>query len=91
MELPQEFSVGPESGIYVLNPQKNLYSMKPAGHNWSEKLSGALGNLSINPIKLNPCMFIGEYVIVLVYVDNCLIFLREKEKINQLIDNLKNK
>ena len=36
-------------------------------------------------------MFIGEDVIVLVYVDNGLIFLQDKDKINQLIDKLKNK
>ena len=36
-------------------------------------------------------MFIGYDIIVLVYVDNCLIFLRDKDKINQLIKKLKNK
>ena len=36
-------------------------------------------------------MFIGDNIIVLVYVDNCLIFSQDKDKINQLIDKLKNK
>ena len=40
---------------------------------------------------MDPCVFIKEDVIVLVYVDNCLIFSRDKDKINQLIDKLKNK
>ena len=40
---------------------------------------------------MDPCVFIGEDVIVLVYVHDCLIFLRDKDKINQLIDKLKNK
>ena len=74
MELPQGFNVGPESGRYVLKLQKNLYGLKQAGHNWSEKLSGALGNLSINPSKVDTYVFMGEDVIVLVYVDDCLIF-----------------
>ena len=91
MELPQGFNVGPESGRYVLMLQKNLYGLKEAGHNWFEKLSSALGNLSINPSKVDPYVFIGEDVIVLVYVDDCLIFSQDKERINQLIDNLKNK
>ena len=69
MELTQGLNVGPDSGRYVLKLQKNLYGMKQAGHNWFEKLSGALGNLSINPSKVDPCVFIGEDVIVLVYVD----------------------
>ena len=36
-------------------------------------------------------MFIREDIIVLEYVDDCLIFLRDKDKINQLIDKLNNK
>ena len=64
MELPQGFNVGPESGRYVLKLQKNVYDLKQAGHKWFKKLSVALGNLSINPSKVDPCMFIGEDVIV---------------------------
>ena len=91
MQLPHGFNVGPESGRYVLKLQKNLYGLKQEGHNWFEKLSGALGNLSINPRKVYPCVFIGEDVIVLVYVDNCLIFSWDKDEMNQLIDKLKKK
>ena len=36
-------------------------------------------------------MFIGDDIIVLVYVDNCLIFSLDKDTINQLFDKLKNK
>ena len=91
MELLQGFNVGPESGRYVLKLQKNLYGLKQAGHNWFEKLSRTLGKLSINPRKVDPCVFIGEDVIVLVYVADCLIFSRDKDKINQLNNKLKNK
>ena len=91
MELLQGFNMGPESGRYVLKIQKNLYDMKQAGHNWFENLSGALGNLSINPSKVYPCVFIVEDFFFVVYVDDCLIFYRDKDKINQLIDKLKNK
>ena len=83
--------MGPESERNVLKLQKNLYGLKQAGHNWFEKLSRAFGNLSINPSKVDPCVFIGDDIIVLVYVDDCLIFSRDKDKINQLIDKLKNK
>ena len=56
--LPQGFNVVPESGRYVRKLQKNLYGLKQAGHNWFENLSGALGDLSINPKKVDPCEFI---------------------------------
>ena len=80
-----------ESGRYVLKLQKNLYGLKQSGQNWFEKLSSALGNLSINPSKVDPCVFVGDDIFVLVYVDDCLIFSQEKDKINQLIDKLNNK
>ena len=54
MELPQGFNVGPESRRSVLKLQKNLYGLKQVGHNWLEKISSALGNLSINPSKWIP-------------------------------------
>ena len=91
MYFQQGLNVGPESGIYVLKLQKKLYGPKQAGHNWFEKLYSAHGNLSINLSKVDPCLFIGDNIIVLIYVDNCLIFLQDKDKINQLIDKLKNK
>ena len=36
-------------------------------------------------------MFIGDDILVLVYVDDCLIFSLDKDKINQLIDKPNNK
>ena len=54
MWLPQGFNVGPESGRYVLKLQKKIYGLKQAGHNWFEKISSALGILSINPSKVYP-------------------------------------
>ena len=91
MELPKGFNMGPKSRRYVLELQKNLYGMKQAGHNWNENISGALSNLSITPRKVDSCVSIGEDIIVLVYVDDCLIFSRDKDKINQLIEKLKNR
>ena len=70
--------------------QNNLNGLKQVGHNWFEKLYIVLGNLSIKPSKVDPCVFIGYDIIVLVYVDNCLIVLQDKDKINHFIYKLKN-
>ena len=40
---------------------------------------------------MDPCVFIGDDIIVLVYVDDCLIFSKYKDKIKQLIEKLRNK
>ena len=50
-----------------------------------------MGTYQSTQEKLYPCVFIGDNSIVLVYVDDCLIFSQDKDKINQLIDKLKNK
>ena len=91
MELLKGFKVGPESGRCVLKLQKNLYGLNQACHNCFRKLSRALGKLSINPRKVDPCVFIRDDIIVLVYVDHCLVFSQDKDKTKQLIDKLKNK
>ena len=88
MELLQGFNVEPASGRYVLNILKNLYDLKQARHNWFEKLSSALGSLSINSSKVDPYVVIWDNIIVLLFFDDCLIFLQEKDKINPLIDKL---
>ena len=75
MELLIGFKVVPESGRFVLKLQKNLYGLNQVGHNSFRKLSSALGNLSINPRKVDPCVFIRDDIIVLVYFDDCLVFL----------------
>ena len=64
MESPQGFNMRTESGRYFLKLQKNLYCLKQVGHNWFEKLSSTLGDLSINPSKVNPYVFIGDNIIV---------------------------
>ena len=82
LELPQGLNVGPESRRYVFKLQKKLHGLKKSGQNWFKKLFSALGNLSINPSKVDPCVFIRYDIIVVVYVDNCLMFSRDKAKIN---------
>ena len=42
MDFPQDFNAGQNSGRYVLRIKKNIYSIKQAGHNPFESLSGAL-------------------------------------------------
>ena len=91
MWLQEGFNAGPESRRYVLKLQNNLYGLEQAGHNWFKKLSSVLGNLSINPSKVDPCVFIRDDIIVLVYVDHCLVFSQDKDKTKQLLDKLKNK
>ena len=79
MELTQGFNVGPESGGYVLELQKNLYSLKQAGHKWFEKISSTLGNLLVIPSKLDPCVFIGEEIFF-KYTLTLFCFFRDTRK-----------
>lgn len=39
--------------------------------------------------NLDPCLFVGEKVIMLVYVDDILMYARVDKEINKLINTLK--
>ena len=83
LDLTDEGDVEKYLGVEIERKNKTIvnYGLKQAGHNWFEKQSSTLGNLLINPSKVDPCVFIGDNIIVLVYVDDCFIFSRDKDKI----------
>jgi hypothetical protein len=51
-----------------------MYGLKQAGHNWYNKLTDELLSLGFIQSKVDKCLFIRLDCIILVYVDDCLIF-----------------
>eukprot|EP00956_Cyclotella_meneghiniana_P030674 scaffold78001_cov41-Cyclotella_meneghiniana.AAC.5 len=77
MELPD--GMNPE-GVdekdrwkYVLKLNKSLYGLKQASHNWYMKLKKALEVREFKASEIDPCIFLKPGIIVLVYVDDCII------------------
>ena len=91
MELPLGADVPPgfDRRKYVLKLHKNLYGLKQAGHNWHVKLKTGLLDLGFKPCMTDPCVFTKDDLIVLVFVDDCLVFSREKKKVDDFIAQLR--
>ena len=60
---------------YVLKLNKNLYGLKQGSYNWYEKLKKSLVDQGFKPSDIDPCLYIGKGMIVLTYVDDCIIGL----------------
>jgi hypothetical protein len=62
------------SEVYVLLISKNLYGLKQAGNNWFDKLCDSLLSRGFCQSSIDACLFIRKDLILIVYVDDCLLF-----------------
>ena len=70
---------------YVLKLNKNLYGVKQGNYNWYEKLKTSLVNRNFKPFNINPCLYIGNGMIILTYVDDCIIIGPSMDKIEAFV------
>jgi len=75
---------------YVIQLLKNLYGLRQGGYNFYEKLKNELTSEKREFIQSNidPCIFYKQGIIVLCYVDDCLIFAQEDRLIDELFISL---
>ena len=92
MEIPAGMNHGEGSrNQYVLKLEKNLYGLKNAACNWFEMLSKGLTGpkLRFKSSEVDPCVFFRKNAIILTYVDDCIIFSKELEVIEDIVKVLK--
>ena len=86
VEMPRLF----EKPGHVLRLKKNLYGMKEAPLNFFLHLKKNLEARGFKQmIDIDPCLFMSEDVVCVVYVDDCLWFSRTEEAIDNAIESLK--
>ena len=93
MELPRAFvpEDDPENKrAYVLKLKKNLYGLKQASFNWFDKLKTGLVDRGFKPSQIDPCLYFKKGMIVLTYVDDCIIVGTEMKKIDSFVESMKN-
>ena len=78
MYLPAGFQVDGQTEDdsdrrYLLKLNKSLYGLKQASFNWYEKLKTGLIDRGFEPSKIDPCLYLKKGMIVLTYVDDCII------------------
>ena len=63
--------------------------MKQASFNWFEMLKNALISREFTFSRIHPCLYLKDGIIVLTYVDDCIIVCNSIKDINNFIDSLK--
>jgi hypothetical protein len=87
-EMPRGFA---EPGK-VLRLRKNLYGKKSAPRLWFNHLKAKLEATGFEQmVDVDPCLFISEKVICLVYVDDTLLYARDMKDIDDVIKQLTEK
>jgi hypothetical protein len=75
---------------HYMKLKQNLYGCKQAAHNWFKHLTQGLLKRGFIQSKTDQCLFLRKDCILVVYVDNCLIFAKNSTIIDKLIQDLSN-
>jgi hypothetical protein len=65
--------------------KRNLYGCKQAAHNWFKHLTKELLRQGFKQSKTDMCLFLQKDCILVVYVDDCLLFAKDSTVIDNLI------
>ena len=76
------------NGQLVLKLLKNLYGLKDAGRTWFEHLSYGLNDMGFQQTSSDPCIFIRNSDIIILYVDDCVIIFKTKQEADQIFPEL---
>jgi hypothetical protein len=85
-----QFSKYPTPGnsdVYVLLISKNLYGLCQAGNNWFDKLRDSLVSRGFCQSSI-ACLFIRKDIILIVYVDDCLLFAKHDATLDSFVNSL---
>ena len=86
VEMPRGF---PQPGM-VLKLKKSLYGLRQAPRNHFQNCRDCLEAIGFTQaINVDPCLFISDSVICLVYVDDCLFFAKNQTDIDTAVERLK--
>jgi hypothetical protein len=84
---PRGFHCG--KGDEVLRLKCTLYGLKQSSRYFFQYLTERLVKQGLTASNLDPCLFISKRLIVVIYVDDILIYGISVKEIDELIENLK--
>jgi Reverse transcriptase (RNA-dependent DNA polymerase) len=86
VEMPRGFA---QPGK-VLRLKKSLYGLKQSPRNHFQNLSSKLQALGFSSCDSDPCLFVSDKCICLVYVDDTLLYARSQSDIDDVVNGLRN-
>jgi hypothetical protein len=75
---------------YVLKLNKNLYGLKQASYNWFAKFWDGLQDCGFKASSIDQCLYMKEGMMLLVYVDDCIIVGLDMNDINNFVQSMQN-
>ncbi len=78
--------------LYVTSLTKlnnSLHGLKQASLNWFEKLKQGLIDHGFHPSAIDPCLYFKKGMIIITYVNNCIIVGNSMKDINTFIKSMK--
>lgn len=89
MEIPIGVDIpGTDRKTHVLELKKKLYGMRQASFQWVKFLQAGMKARGFISSEIDPYVFLKKDCVVLVYVDDCLIFHKTKEGVLNCIKSL---
>ena len=89
VELPRGFNIDGGQHDVVLKLKKSLYGQSEAARLWYEKLRNGLLERGFVMSKVDPCMFMSNTGICVVYVDDCVFWARSQSEIDNVMKSFK--
>lgn len=65
-----------------------MYRLHQAGNNWFDALCASLLSRGFRQSANDPCLFICHGCILLVYIDDCLLFAKTDDVLDSIIASL---
>eukprot|EP00978_Attheya_sp_CCMP212_P036392 scaffold164691_cov35-Attheya_sp.AAC.2 len=87
MEIPRGFKLpaGKNAKDYALKLRRNLYGSRQASRVWSQYLAKGLIARGFVQSKIDECVFYRGKLILMVYVDDCILMSPDNQDINDVI------
>ena len=75
---------------YLISLKSSLYGLKQSSTNWYDFLKKGLERRGFCESKADNCVFMKKGMIILTYVDDCILITNKKETLDQFIHSLAN-
>ena len=90
MRLPQGYHhKGITKDTHVLKLIRNIYGQKQAGRVWNKYLDAGMKEVGFTPSDYDPCLCYKRDVVMLIYIDHCLVFSPDPKLIDKTISDLR--